>query len=587
MPDSIETIKAKADEMRSAYAERDRVFQEVEKIYLLEDDTLPSEDWIKTVISPDPHNALIGAARIMTAADPTWDVPYDPDDEEAAKLSSEVEKLAGAIWRQAGRVRGKPLHYQVALSALLYDEVHIADILTAELVRASAGGRQARAKRIAAQTPLLFDVLPPRCCYAVDDGLGLAAHLTVRRMRVWDVLARWPGAEAQFANVKPGEEVEYSEYWDHEVHAVWTDRVDEPLYYGPHGLAEIPIAYAVVEGSDMWGADHRDAVRQPFLWTTYKSGLYRAANIGMTVLTTMAYLIGANPKMVAYTLDDRDIEIDWSDPGGMIRMRNGEKLEPLAKMVVDPSIREALNLAQTKITESTIYRQVLGEPLGANAPYSMVALLSQAGRQALIPYQRMCSWVIGDAMLKGLRLLKSAKSGVVRVSTRDRDGRPAGALQFDLKTLPDDLELTCTLDVQLPQDERMMVHMAGEASSGSDPLVSRRYARERWLKIGQPDDMQEEIWREQLAGVKVMAKIQEEMQRLQQNMAIQQPNVPPQMQIRPGMNLAQGGMMPPGVPPGVPPGALAQIGAGGGAEAGLPLVGPQDMEPMPGEEGLE
>jgi hypothetical protein len=79
------------------------------------------------------------------------------------------------------------------------------------------------------------------------------------------------------------------------------------------------------------------------------------------------------------------------------------------------------------------------------------------------------------------------------------------------KDIPETYELKCELDISMPTDERQNVVMATQATFGNNPLVPMKYARERWLKVTNPDEMQEEIWAEQIANLQVQSKLQQQM----------------------------------------------------------------------------
>ena len=95
----------------------------------------------------------------------------------------------------------------------------------------------------------------------------------------------------------------------------------------------------------------------------------------------------------------------------------------------------------------------------------------------------------------------------------------------------------------MPTDERQNVVMATQATFGANPLVPMKWARERWLKVENPDEMQEEIWAEQLASMQVQSKIQAQMMQAQQQM----PNEAAS-QLRGSQNTSTPGIGVPGVP---------------------------------------
>jgi len=74
---SFEDIQAYAEEIISGYAERDKLYIEIEDAYLLNEVDMPQKDWVKISMSPDARNKTLGAVRLLTAAEPKWTAPRD------------------------------------------------------------------------------------------------------------------------------------------------------------------------------------------------------------------------------------------------------------------------------------------------------------------------------------------------------------------------------------------------------------------------------------------------------------------------------------------------------------------------------
>ena len=252
MAKSFEEVKASAANLQSAYGERDTIFDEVEKIFLMDDAELPSKSWIKESKSPAGRNKLLGAVRLLTAADPVWSVPRDKNsDKIEQKDASNLEKAASMMWIASGRIKKTQVHYTTALSGLLYSQADIVVQSVDELIKA-AGSNKAlknRLERVKKKTPVLFEALNPKICYPLFDAYGLAAHYSVREMAVVDVRARW-GDVLSDNNLT--DLVNYHEYWDDEKHVVWVDGQDDALLDEEHDLPMIPIASARMEGSDLF-----------------------------------------------------------------------------------------------------------------------------------------------------------------------------------------------------------------------------------------------------------------------------------------------------------------------------------------------
>ncbi len=546
----ISDLKKRAADLQAKYVERNLIFEEQEDMFFLrwkdQAKVARTIENVKVTLSPDPRNQLIGAARLLIAGDPVFSVPGELNDPDTQAKSEDLEKFAQRMWQAAGKVAGRPIHYDGALSALLYSEVHIAIINTQDLLAAAEGkssAHKARAERVAKRTPYLFEVWNPKECFTEFDGMGLISHYRRTKTIKQKVWAEFEDAE-NIVTGKGHEECMLSEWWDLENHVVWVDGKDPPLLNDEHKLSYIPIITAITDGSTVLFSKPEEQ-GQPFLYAVAKSGLWNRQNLSLTVMYTMLHGIGANP-MFLYQANqsDKELDVDWSKPGGTLTIEQGEQYGPVAKQVVDPNLWQSMDVANNLIAESTIYKQTLGEPLGKNAPYSMVALLSQAGRLPLISPQRILGWAIGSAVEIALKWLKE---GGQKTSTQ----YGGEVLELDPKQIPDEFELEATLDVSLPQDDLQAANVGNMLTEGENPMVSQEWVLKEILKIEQPSEMRNQIWREKSANLRFMqwmafqlAKVQADMQQAMT------PPVPPEMQGAP----SEGGPPPEGMPPeGMPP----------------------------------
>lgn len=551
-------IRGRAAELQAQYTERNILFEEQEDMFFLEwgdsGKVAKSLDNIKVTLSPDPRNQLIGASRLLVASDPVFSIPKGLNNPEAEAVSEDIEKFCEKMWQAAGKVSGRPIHYDAALSALLYGEVHIAIISTDDIIKTMEGkskAMMARAEKTANRTPYLFEVWNPKECYTEFDNQGMITHY--RRTQVTKSKLRSEFGDQVAAVTGQGwEQVMLCEWWDLENHVIWVESGSssmDPILNEEHGLPFIPIVSAVTDGSTTLFTNIEQQ-RQPFLYAVGKSGLWNRQNLSLTVMYTMLHGIGANPMFLYKSNDpEHDMDINWDVPGGYAQIGPGEDFGPLAKQVIDPNLWQSLEMANQLTAESTIYKQTLGEPLGKNAPFSMVALLSQSGRLPLIAPQRILGWAIGTV----------AEMCIEWMRLDQREGRAyyqGEAVELDPAIIPEDFEIEAILDVNMPQDDLQNANIARLLTEGENPLVSQDWVRENILKIEQPSEMVEAIWSEKAANLKAMqyftwqlVKIQEETQRA---MTPPQPPQPEQMQPPPE---PEGPPMqgPPQGPPGQPP----------------------------------
>lgn len=582
-------IEDYASDLKMRYGERDAMYDDMEDIFLCrwdeEGQVSDVYENTKITISPNARNQALGAIRLLTASDPEFSMPID-ENEIGAEISEDVEKWCAIVWDAAGRISGDPIHYDVVRSGVLFSEINIGITSTKDLLTATRGNEskasKARIKQIAAMTPYLFEVYDPRTCYPDFDNLGMKAFY-----REYDTLVRnirdQFGDEA-IAGIKDKNLTDYDtvtvcDFWDTVYRQVWIKGEDDCLIQDEHGLPFIPRVSQIVEGTRLF--EEEEDQRQPFLYTLWKTGLWKRENLAYTVMWTNIFAIGANPLFIhEQGTADAMVDYDFDVPGGIARVPPGSKFGPmLNKGVIDPSLQYGIEMNEKLVTESTIFKQTLGEPLGANAPFSMVALLAQNGRLPLITTQRKASWAIADAMKIALMWTKEEKGASKVVYA-------GSSVDLDPTSLPENFELEAKLDVAMPQDKLQQANIAGMLASGERPIMPKRWVREELLGEGQSEALQQEIWTEEAADLMFQMYAQDLLQKQQMAQQMQMQQMTQQMQ---GPPPGQGQPMPPQGPPpeqepppgqqmqGLPP-EMAQQGA-------QPPQQPMNEPPMP-QEGM-
>lgn len=560
-PTTFALVREHCQDLEQTHAGRNKMYDDIERIYLMEwEGGKPTNQDAVVTISPQGRNQALGAIRLMIAADPIFSVPYDKTDEEAQRHSEHIEKAAAAMWYMAGRIRQNPIHYDAVTSAILFGEMHIGVTATQDLAEQARGGSKAaqlRAERAAEQTPFVFETYRPQTGYPEYDNLGMAAYYRKAQVKAGEVLDRW--GKAALSRLDPQKRfdlIDYCDYWDNELHVTWIEGHDRPLMMQKHNLPCIPIAAQIIDGSMIHTKPEQQ--RQPLLYGLLKSGLWNRQNLELTLIYTLALAIGSNPMFIWETMNpEGELDIDYSTIGGRIKLQKGESYGPLAKQVIDPSLLTGYEIATNLTEESTIYKQTLGQSLGQGTPFSTVALLSQAGRLPLVSPQKRGGWGIGRAMEIAFEIIRDG-GGSYKVQDRGK------VLDVRAGDVPKGLIIDAKLDISLPQDDRQNALVAMQLSGGDDPLVSKRYARENYLGVGQSQDMEEEIYGERMERLMMEQMIAQQMQLMQQpvgGIAEQQQPVAPSM-----------------------PGTRAGFGEAGMGLPGMPMAGP--MMPAGEEEGL-
>lgn len=552
MSDEFKDLVDYSTHLKALHSERDIMFDDMEDIFMMRD---PDEERVKRTMenvkitrSPDARNKIMGALRLLIAADPTFAVDRKDNELGIEEVGNKIERFCADVMKRSGRVRKHPVHYEAVLSLLLFDEIHIGITRTADMMNYKGGSKsfQRQAEQIARTTPFLFDIYDPRTGYPDLGSYGLNALYreveTTHGALIDEYGEQVVGSKSRWSKAT------LCHFWDHKIYACWLRGHSKPIKIEEHGLPFIPFVVQLGGGHSLF--DKVENWRQPFLYSLWRSELWKRQNLAMTVMYSMIFALGNNPIWIETVGTTGETSVrDFSVPGGTWRVPAGNTLQPvLNKGIIDPSLIQGMDLAERKLTESTIYDQALGEPLGANAAFSMVALLHQAGRLPLIMPQRMGNVALSEAVSMALQWYRQEGSGIQYTGA-------VGELSPD--EVPEYFEIETKLDISLPQDQLQSANIAGMLASGDDPLMSKTWVRENILGIGQPDDEQGKVWDEQAATLYFRKFQLDQMARIKQleQMAMQ-PEQPP---------------MPPGQPP-MPPGQL-------GPEMGQPMPQP-GMEPQ-------
>lgn len=564
----------------SASKTRDTIHQAVEDAFFMRSDVDNLKaNWIKPTKAPDLHNATVGAQRMITASDPKFKVPEYQTDRSSSETVNKLIDWATRSCRNSGVIHSSPLHVDMSLSGFLYGEVNVATIRTSTLLdRAKTNAEKRRAEQVMKRTAILPEVLNPRVCYPVIGPLGLETHLTSRKMRNIDIIRRHgEKAIAQLKDAPPFDYSTYNQLFDLENQVEWIEGQTEPLFMQPHEMSVLPIVYRRIEGSTLWDQYDKDVDSvQPFLYAAIKSGLWERYNLSLTVFYSLLFAIASSGlwKFKAAN-EQRELAIDFTKPGAVIKLLPNEDISPIGTNVLTPEMVKAIEIAEKKLVEATIYKQTLGEPLGANAPFSMVALLHAAGRQPLIPTQRLVSDGLGEVFQNGVVILKEKKE---KVEWRNKDGD----VVFDPEEIEDDMELEAELDIDLPQDAKQNIQIALEAVKGG--VLDLETALRDIVKMDQPEKIIKAIYGDQLVQTIFGGELEKIKATYATEIRTQQMEADAATQQRIRQAMQPQGPPQPGGPGGPPPQMPPQGPPQGPPPQQMPPQGPPPMQgaPQPG-----
>jgi hypothetical protein len=588
-------VQNEAISLKAAMDKRKENWIDFENMVFMDWVDKPADAGIKITIDPGPRNKVNGLSNLLTASRPSWNVPKEKNDPDAESKSSKIEKAANTIWTRSNTVQGKRIERQAIISAAIYDEIHIRIISTKDMLDATKGKMAAQesgenfdiamaeaeveqARIINLRTPFLFKLLPPPAVWPLWSSAGpLIVHYTETQMLVADVKNEFGDLAARaIGTLQDYKSVTLCEWWDKVYRYTWlVENKNEPIYSDAHGLNFLPVVSHRVIGSDLF----MDVKRQnePFLYGALKSGVWKAKNQILTALrTNLNALINAGYYYQKQGPDDQLGMINFDQIGNVIQGLGN--LQPLAKNIVDQNSTQLWGILDGLFEESTIYGSALGEKLSSNMTFSETALLAQQGRLPIVPQQSALQEVLASVMGVAFRWYK----------LQGGEHELFGGLTRE--DIPDIIEFNVVVEPDLPQDKLQQSQVAQAISGGEDPLVPKRWARENVLNESQSDDIQREIWGEQMSTVAFQAGIQETLamakqaadtmnamltgqggqQQPQQQQSQQQQPTPEQLQQM-MMQQQGGGQMPP---------EMSEQGGGLPGEETMPSTMP--MPPTPG-----
>ena len=133
---TLDDIRHFDQQLKTANTGRSTLWDQMEEIFFMDWDERKKvskiADDVKLTLSPDGRNQVLGAARLIFATDPQWSIPNDQNNPAGKGVSDNLEKAARIMWNAAGKVAGAPIHYDAILSGLLYDQVNLSIISTAD-----------------------------------------------------------------------------------------------------------------------------------------------------------------------------------------------------------------------------------------------------------------------------------------------------------------------------------------------------------------------------------------------------------------------------------------------------------------------
>jgi hypothetical protein len=528
-------IQDHSKQLRADYGGRDENNINLEDMFMLRWKGAKSFEekahGVKATTSQTPRVKVLGAERMIKTTDAQFRMKKEDQPGEGYSLDK-MEKMANVLWKQSSRLRGNPLHYDIVRSALVFDEICIGvnctkDIMDGMKAKLGKTGNARKDKRIELQlkrleevnknVPYTFEAYHPSTCYPTWDAYGLKHLLRVYKITIQELVEQFGEgclSRYELSDRDRYDTVEIEDWNDLQYRQMGITGRELPLMQLDVKLPFLPFVMEVVEGGLLHGsqADRR----QSFLYTLLSTNIWYNDSLAKSILWKNVFEFGGTTKQIftpAVDTPDARPEADFDADLPIVVKPPGSEMKEMEFQAIPPELQQAISIAAQEMESATIYSTSMGQGMGGQAAYSMIALLNMVGRQALTSVVQKCNWAIADAGKIALKWMKYNK--------KKAKGKYAGdTVVLEPKEIPDDFELECMLELDLAQDKLQMSQMALNLNQAG--LNDRAWIREEIQGIQDSDAVEERIIMERTIDLLIQQDIQDALEKRRMEQAQQQ-----------------------------------------------------------------
>jgi len=494
------------------------LFERYRQIYFMENMEkaknagIDKQDW-KLTPSPNGRNEVVGMHRLLDTGEINIEIRAGKDGERVDKIETALKDMLSV----SGQNGLASVTSDAMLSAVLYGPVvlyaeSVGDLLVSKGIKTY---KRRHLEKILDKTPFLIKAINPEESYVeIDEGMII--------FHVWKYKLSGAILKSRYGIQQVTDTRDYVIYdcYDPDNHYVWAEGISTPLIDGEHGLGCVPISVSYSGGTNLFKDPHHQI--QSFLYAKVKGDLDIRENSVLTAIFTQLHRRGMLGEM--YWIDPTDapeqIKIDYQD--GVFFAKG--KVTAKSDRIIDPVVFEIKGLLDELSGQSTIYKQTLGENIGAST-FSGLAMLSSAGKLPLVSPERALEAAFRDIFDHILYRIKS--EGIVNTLIEPSD-------------IPDDVNITVNFAPKLPQDQLRNAQVAGQIGD----KVSTEWIHSNLLQINDTPAMEKQIMKEKMKQAifgalvqdpntmqKILASIVGAPQQQQpQGMPQQGQDMPPEMQ---------------------------------------------------------
>jgi len=515
----IKKVQQNASEMIKANKERNRQNTAITDM-MFNNWRLPGAlgelDWMHTVISSDPSDAVNTATAIFSTAKPRLRIT-PPDDH--AKTKENYNKMETAIqWHfdNASRRRRSDLLRDVILSAIAYDEV-VVEINYLPFQQKGLPPSRARER----YGPFSIIVHNPSDVYVTYSDWMPEAVLKVKNVPIGE-LEMFYGSKVQGLKKSGGvaRDYEYAtlyDYMNQQDRVIWAIPTDtkstraEPegkdvlILNEKHNMEFLPWV-AKVGGSSLF--DDPKLARNPLLASVVRTGQWNTQNSIDSLMFSKVITSASAPSMWT-DADPSQVDINYDNPLKIAHVPKGYDLKPFPASGLDADLLQLANMLGGRIGQSTVSDILRGGDIPSGTAFSTINAAAQSALKQLAPYKNLAEEALEDVFTKMFEWFNFNKDNI-RI--------PGGEIPWDMIPI-DQLYIEVTLSEDLPTDMQARVNTATQMVNELD--YSTRRALEQ-IGENDPDTIMKESMEEALENTQLEIEQMEMVETAKQDILMRQ-----------------------------------------------------------------
>ena len=582
-----------------------KLYDKIDRIFNCEWSLPPGLDKIEHMrkyTSDDPYKAVEAGTRSLSSVTPrpmidpitVYKAVSGKPNIKANKMrekANEWERVLMWQWKLAEN-RNVSLLSDLVRSAMLYDSIRAQVIYLPDQMAsvAAAGGNTNRYEAALRHGDFALKVYHPSAVHVRRSVYGVEAVLVATQMSAQEIVDTYgelaADIKALLGTPEEPENMFLFDMTDMELRCVWAVRAteDEELtkervgskdgkdgedifkIVSPEERKNRPfIPWVALDGGTSLFSKPENQ-HHPMLYSIAKTGSWETTNVIGTIMSSDPIAKASQPTIGVTGPNPDDVDIDYTDPANIIRMRTGTTAQKFPKDGLDPAQRELWQQFKGELAESSNAKVLMNAEMSAGQAYSAFDLQVKIATRSLFPFRSLGGRAVGAILETMLLWAHYTGHDIEGYGTKKSEKVKYYCIKED-DIDPNCLYVSAELQEDVPTDRQQRINGASmmkrdglypdskilEELGDTDPEgtleeMDRQTIRQTYMAARNQLMMADVSGQIQQMAQELAQQMYEQMMKQQEQQAAAQPEGDPMAEALgdPGQDL-QGGMGMPGV----------------------------------------